>query len=153
MARGTPPLPPLSICILLPCGAGPPSCGTLGLGLARLGNAAPRLACVLYLVLSYSMPPPDTGCREPPRGTSQSQMRAVPAAPGQAEAEKKKATKEEAPKEEAPAAAAEAKPAVAVSAAAVKQLREKTGAGMMDCKKALAGEPPAVLRRCRAAVG
>ena len=32
----------------------------------------------------------------------------------------------------------EAKPAVAVSAAQVKALRESTGAGMMDCKKALA---------------
>ncbi|KAL4194067.1 hypothetical protein AMTRI_Chr05g57410 [Amborella trichopoda] len=31
----------------------------------------------------------------------------------------------------------EAKPAVAVSASLVKQLREETGAGMMDCKKAL----------------
>ena len=30
------------------------------------------------------------------------------------------------------------KPAVAVSAALVKQLRDETGAGMMDCKKALA---------------
>ncbi|GAQ84335.1 Mitochondrial translation elongation factor EF-Ts [Klebsormidium nitens] len=38
-------------------------------------------------------------------------------------------------KEEAPA---EAKPAVAVSASAVKELRAETGAGMMDCKKALA---------------
>jgi elongation factor Ts len=37
-------------------------------------------------------------------------------------------------KEDAPAA----KPAVAVSAAAVKELRAETGAGMMDCKKALA---------------
>jgi elongation factor Ts len=36
------------------------------------------------------------------------------------------------------APAAEAKPAVAVSPALVKQLREKSGAGMMDCKKALA---------------
>ncbi|RCV18931.1 hypothetical protein SETIT_3G342900v2 [Setaria italica] len=34
--------------------------------------------------------------------------------------------------------AAEKKPAVAVSAALVKQLRDETGAGMMDCKKALA---------------
>ncbi|XP_062204071.1 polyprotein of EF-Ts, chloroplastic-like [Phragmites australis] len=33
---------------------------------------------------------------------------------------------------------AEKKPAVAVSAALVKQLRDETGAGMMDCKKALA---------------
>ena len=41
-----------------------------------------------------------------------------------------------APKEEAEAAPA--KPVVAVSAAVVKTLREKTGAGMMDCKKALA---------------
>jgi elongation factor Ts len=44
--------------------------------------------------------------------------------------------KEEAPKEEAPAA--EKKETVAVSAAVVKQLREASGAGMMDCKKALA---------------
>jgi len=36
------------------------------------------------------------------------------------------------------AAAAPAKPVVAVSAASVKALREKSGAGMMDCKKALA---------------
>ncbi|GLC37745.1 hypothetical protein PLESTB_001472500 [Pleodorina starrii] len=42
----------------------------------------------------------------------------------------------EEPKKEEPKA--EAKPAVAVSAAVVKQLRDKTGAGMMDCKKALA---------------
>ncbi|EMS52112.1 Elongation factor Ts [Triticum urartu] len=34
--------------------------------------------------------------------------------------------------------AAEKKPAVAISAALVKQLRDETGAGMMDCKKALA---------------
>ncbi|KAG8093149.1 hypothetical protein GUJ93_ZPchr0012g20080 [Zizania palustris] len=33
---------------------------------------------------------------------------------------------------------AEKKPAVAISAALVKQLRDETGAGMMDCKKALA---------------
>jgi elongation factor Ts len=47
-------------------------------------------------------------------------------------------------KEDAPAAAAAAPPAAApaaagsVSAATVKQLRDKSGAGMMDCKKALA---------------
>ncbi|KAG2453632.1 hypothetical protein HYH02_001845 [Chlamydomonas schloesseri] len=41
--------------------------------------------------------------------------------------------KEEPKKEEAPK-----KPTVAVAAGAVKELREKTGAGMMDCKKALA---------------
>ena len=35
-------------------------------------------------------------------------------------------------------AKAEAKPAVAISPALVKQLRDKSGAGMMDCKKALA---------------
>lgn len=33
---------------------------------------------------------------------------------------------------------AAAKPAVAISAGLVKQLRDKSGAGMMDCKKALA---------------
>ncbi|CAG9464836.1 unnamed protein product [Pedinophyceae sp. YPF-701] len=48
-------------------------------------------------------------------------------------AEKKK---DEAPKEEAPKE--EEKPAVQVSAKAVKELREMSGAGMMDCKKALA---------------
>ncbi|PUZ67350.1 hypothetical protein GQ55_3G427900 [Panicum hallii var. hallii] len=45
------------------------------------------------------------------------------------------------PKEDKPAEtteSAEKKPAVAVSAALVKQLRDETGAGMMDCKKALA---------------
>ncbi|TVU49942.1 hypothetical protein EJB05_01287, partial [Eragrostis curvula] len=45
------------------------------------------------------------------------------------------------PKDDKPAEmteTAEKKPAVAVSAALVKQLREETGAGMMDCKKALA---------------
>lgn len=42
----------------------------------------------------------------------------------------KEEKKEEAPKEEVPK--------VAVSAALVKELRESTGAGMMDCKKALA---------------
>ncbi|CAL4906209.1 unnamed protein product [Urochloa decumbens] len=45
------------------------------------------------------------------------------------------------PKEDKPAEtteAAEKKPAVAVSAGLVKQLRDETGAGMMDCKKALA---------------
>lgn len=46
--------------------------------------------------------------------------------------------KEEAPKEEEKKE--EAKPAVAISASTVKELREKTGAGMMDCKKALNGE-------------
>jgi len=40
-------------------------------------------------------------------------------------------------KEAAPVAAVPAEPAVAVSSAAVKELREKSGAGMMDCKKAL----------------
>jgi len=44
-------------------------------------------------------------------------------------AEKKEEKKEEAPKED--------KPKVAVSAAAVKELRAVSGAGMMDCKKAL----------------
>ena len=53
----------------------------------------------------------------------------------EAAAKKEAEKKEEAPKEEAKA---EAKPAVAISAAVVKQLREKSGAGMMDCKKALA---------------
>nr|CAB3462267.1 unnamed protein product [Digitaria exilis] len=46
-----------------------------------------------------------------------------------------------APKEDKPAEtteSAEKKPTVAVSAALVKQLRDETGAGMMDCKKALA---------------
>ncbi|GIL70524.1 hypothetical protein Vretimale_3656 [Volvox reticuliferus] len=43
--------------------------------------------------------------------------------------------KEEPKKEETKA---EAKPTVQVSAGVVKQLRDKTGAGMMDCKKALA---------------
>merc|ERR1719183_2876356 len=37
----------------------------------------------------------------------------------------------------AKAAEEEAKPAVAVSAKQVKELRDKSGAGMMDCKKAL----------------
>jgi elongation factor Ts len=46
------------------------------------------------------------------------------------------AKKEEPKKEEAPAAPKQ--PAVAVSASAVKALRDKSGAGMMDCKKALA---------------
>jgi elongation factor Ts len=45
--------------------------------------------------------------------------------------------KEEAPKEEE-AAPVEKKETVAISAAVVKQLREASGAGMMDCKKALA---------------
>ncbi len=47
------------------------------------------------------------------------------------EAPKPKAEKKEEPKKET-------KPAVAVSAGQVKALRESTGAGMMDCKKALA---------------
>ncbi|KAL6643683.1 hypothetical protein ACP70R_018449 [Stipagrostis hirtigluma subsp. patula] len=45
------------------------------------------------------------------------------------------------PKDDKPAETTETvekKPAVAVSAALVKQLRDETGAGMMDCKKALA---------------
>ncbi|CAM0949756.1 unnamed protein product [Alopecurus aequalis] len=41
-------------------------------------------------------------------------------------------------KPEEPAETAEKKPAVAISAALVKQLRDETGAGMMDCKNALA---------------
>ncbi|XP_047049267.1 polyprotein of EF-Ts, chloroplastic-like [Lolium rigidum] len=41
-------------------------------------------------------------------------------------------------KPEETAETAEKKPAVAISAALVKQLRDETGAGMMDCKKALA---------------
>jgi len=49
-------------------------------------------------------------------------------------AEKAAAKKDEEPKEEAKE---EAKPAVAVSAKLVKELRDKSGAGMMDCKKAL----------------
>jgi len=52
-------------------------------------------------------------------------------------AEKAAEKKEEAPKEEAKPAEEEAKPAVAVSAKQVKELRDKSGAGMMDCKKAL----------------
>eukprot|EP00467_Chlorarachnion_reptans_P001755 CAMPEP_0114524272 /NCGR_PEP_ID=MMETSP0109-20121206/21759_1 /TAXON_ID=29199 /ORGANISM="Chlorarachnion reptans, Strain CCCM449" /LENGTH=527 /DNA_ID=CAMNT_0001705689 /DNA_START=95 /DNA_END=1678 /DNA_ORIENTATION=- len=52
----------------------------------------------------------------------------------QAEAEAKKTEVEE-KVEEKPA---EEKPKVAVNAKAVKELRDKTGAGMMDCKKALA---------------
>ncbi|BAT17511.1 Os12g0541500, partial [Oryza sativa Japonica Group] len=45
------------------------------------------------------------------------------------------------PKDDKPEETAETeekKPAVAISAALVKQLRDETGAGMMDCKKALA---------------
>ncbi|XP_078428190.1 elongation factor Ts family protein isoform X1 [Wolffia australiana] len=45
--------------------------------------------------------------------------------------------KVEAPAQTEPAVEENAAPAVAVSAALVKQLREETGAGMMDCKKAL----------------
>eukprot|EP00468_Gymnochlora_sp_CCMP2014_P004384 CAMPEP_0167754606 /NCGR_PEP_ID=MMETSP0110_2-20121227/8361_1 /TAXON_ID=629695 /ORGANISM="Gymnochlora sp., Strain CCMP2014" /LENGTH=527 /DNA_ID=CAMNT_0007640499 /DNA_START=43 /DNA_END=1626 /DNA_ORIENTATION=- len=61
--------------------------------------------------------------------------------------EQTQAMKEAAAKKEAEAAAApapaeekkeEEKPKVAVDAKSVKALREKTGAGMMDCKKALA---------------
>ena len=52
-------------------------------------------------------------------------------------AEKAAAKKDEEPKEEAKEAKEEAKPAVAVSAKLVKELRDKSGAGMMDCKKAL----------------
>ena len=53
-------------------------------------------------------------------------------------AEKAAEKKEEAPKEEeAKPAEEEAKPAVAVSAKQVKELRDKSGAGMMVCKKAL----------------
>lgn len=56
---------------------------------------------------------------------------AAPAAAAAAPAEEKAAE---------PAKKAEAKPAAAggISAALVKELREATGAGMMDCKKALA---------------
>lgn len=53
------------------------------------------------------------------------------------EAAAKKADAE--PKPAAEEAKAEAKPAVAVSPKLVKELRDKSGAGMMDCKKALAG--------------
>ena len=52
------------------------------------------------------------------------------------EAAAKKA--EEEVKEAAPEAAQEAKPVVAVAPALVKKLRDSSGAGMMDCKKALA---------------
>ena len=54
----------------------------------------------------------------------------------QADAASKAVEKETAPEPE-PAAAAVAsdKPAVQVSAKVVKELREKSGAGMMDCKK------------------
>ncbi|KAK4782903.1 hypothetical protein SAY86_007277 [Trapa natans] len=48
------------------------------------------------------------------------------------------AIEEQSPAAAEPEAAAPKSPAVAVSAALVKQLREETGAGMMDCKKALA---------------
>ncbi|KAK4754981.1 hypothetical protein SAY87_008738 [Trapa incisa] len=48
------------------------------------------------------------------------------------------ATEEQKPAAEEPKAAAPKAPTVAVSVALVKQLREETGAGMMDCKKALA---------------
>ena len=50
------------------------------------------------------------------------------------EAKVEEAPKAEEKKEEAPAPAAEG---VAITAAMVKEVREKSGAGMMDCKKAL----------------
>jgi elongation factor Ts len=53
----------------------------------------------------------------------QTQAKAAAPAPAPAKEEKK--------------AEEPAKPAVQVSAAVVKQLRDKTGAGMMDCKRAL----------------
>lgn len=54
------------------------------------------------------------------------------------EAKKEEAKPKAEKKEEAkPAAAADAKPAGAISAKQVKEIRDKTGAGMMDCKKAL----------------
>jgi elongation factor Ts len=50
----------------------------------------------------------------------------------------KAAAKKEEPKEEEPKKEEEpAKPVVAISAKQVKEIRDKTGAGMMDCKKAL----------------
>eukprot|EP00775_Hariotina_reticulata_P010909 gene10909-11063_t len=55
----------------------------------------------------------------------------------QAKAAAPAAPKPEEPKKEEPKKEA-AKPAVQVSAGLVKQLRDKSGAGMMDCKKALA---------------
>jgi len=71
----------------------------------------------------------------------------APAAAAQAKEEKKPAAAAPAAAAAAAPAAAPAKveekaadagPAVAVSAAAVKELRDMSGAGMMDCKKALA---------------
>jgi elongation factor Ts len=53
------------------------------------------------------------------------------------EAAAKKA-EEEVKEAAAPEAAQEAKPVVAVAPALVKKLRDSSGAGMMDCKKALA---------------
>ncbi|KAG1676436.1 hypothetical protein FOA52_002256 [Chlamydomonas sp. UWO 241] len=56
-----------------------------------------------------------------------------------AEQTAKKAAAPETPKKEEPKKAEEvAAPTVAVSASTVKELRQSTGAGMMDCKKALA---------------
>lgn len=56
----------------------------------------------------------------------------------QTAAKPKAEPEEQQPKVEEPKETAEKPAAAAVSAALVKQLREETGAGMMDCKKALA---------------
>ena len=66
----------------------------------------------------------------------------APAAAAAAPAAEAKKEEKAAPAPKAEAAKAEAKPAAAaaggISAGLVKELRESTGAGMMDCKKALA---------------
>lgn len=58
---------------------------------------------------------------------TQAKAKAPAAAPAAAEQPKQEEKKQE-----------PAKPAVQISAGLVKQLRDKSGAGMMDCKKALA---------------
>lgn len=56
----------------------------------------------------------------------------------QTQAKAKAAPAAEQPKQEEQKKEEPAKPAVQISAGLVKQLRDKSGAGMMDCKKALA---------------
>ena len=70
--------------------------------------------------------------------TEESKVEAPKTEAPQAEAPKVEAPKAEAPKAEAPKTDAPKADASGISAALVKELRAASGAGMMDCKKALA---------------
>ncbi len=83
---------------------------------------------------TVSVPEPETAAESAPTPTPEPEVVAAEAAPAP---EPEVAVAETAPATEAESAPAATGAAPKISAALVKELREKTGAGMMDCKKAL----------------